>query len=111
MFMFRNLARMGKLWGMASSAVTSKVRFYPKQKVARMMQRATQTIQDMREAEISARVHRAFDPFEQAKLFLRRKGIVVFAHSLHVQSSTLIVVGQRKMTEDEVIALADRLGQ
>jgi hypothetical protein len=53
--------------------------------------------------------HRLHDPFEKAKTKLQRHGYHVFSHSLLEPRSTLIVVGRRKMTRDELIALAASL--
>ena len=68
-----------------------------------MLMRVKQTVAEMKQAEIARRNHCAFDPFEQARLALQRRGVVIYAHSVHKPGSDLFVVGQRTMTKNEVI--------
>lgn len=83
-------------------------RRYSKEKTARMMAKVAQTIRAMKDQEIAQRAHRAHDPFERARLALQRRGIVVFAHSVHKPGSDLFVVGQRLMSKEAVCDHAAR---
>jgi hypothetical protein len=76
-----------------------------------MIAKARQTLSDMQQAEIEERERRASDPVERAKLALQRAGQRVFIHSLLSPGSTLLVVGNRTMTADEMIAHAERFGR
>jgi DNA-binding GntR family transcriptional regulator len=82
-----------------------------RQQVQRMMASARRTSEEMRTASLEAHYRRQNDPFERAKLALQRAGAVVFNHSLRCQDSTLIVVGNRTMTPDEVVSYAERHGR
>ncbi len=63
-----------------------------------------------RRAAIAAAINRQTCELELAKTALQRRGYVVFAHSVHIPFSKLIVVGSKLMTVDEVIAHAARFG-
>jgi hypothetical protein len=83
----------------------------PRAQVARMMATARATSLAMQEAVLDGYRQRATDPLERAKLALQRAGLSVFSHSLHVPDSTLIVVGSRKMTAEELMQHAQRHGR
>ena len=83
-------------------------RIYSKAKSRAMFAKIKQSKRANQEAAMAAQVRRTTDEFETAKLALQRRGIIVFGHAVQQPGCDLIVVGQRLMTRDEVIAHAER---
>jgi len=81
------------------------------------MTHGERTAQGYREAvkrnaaeEAAARYHRATDPLERAKAFLQRRGFVVYWAAVAGGAGDVFVVGNLRMTRDEVIAYARKRG-
>lgn len=61
-----------------------------------------------REAALADVLYRTTDALERAKTALRRRGWIVFSHNVLEPHSELIVVGRQLLTEEQVIAHAER---
>lgn len=83
-------------------------RHYSREKSRLMFDRIKATTEHNKRAHMIETLRRMDDPFEQAKLRLQRRGIVVYADSILHPGSALIVVGHRLMTVEQVIAHAER---
>lgn len=60
--------------------------------------------------EAAARTHRAIDPVERAKTFLRRKGYVCYAAWVIGFRPDMTMVGNRLMTSEDILAFARAKG-
>ncbi len=99
--------RVGRGWLMG---VERPRRYYSKEKCRLMFIKIEATKVANRRAALAAAISRQTCELEKAKIALQRRGYIVFAQSLHIPFSKLIVVGSKLMTVDEVIAHAARFG-